>query len=110
MNEYMQLRCEAIAREYGFDAQSNQTIEECAELIQAINKYKRQFLRGQPTGFRPGVLEPREMIVEEIGDVEVMLVQMKYLLGIEQEEIDRVKERKIERTFERMGEREGWSD
>ena len=104
LTEAMEKKCLEIARYYGFDAQTNQLIEECAELIQAINKYKRQFLRGQPTGFRPGMLEPREQIVEEIADVEVMLCQMKYLLGIEQEEIDRVKERKIERTFERMGE------
>lgn len=104
MNEEMEKKCLEIARYYGFDAQSNQLIEECAELIQAINKYKRQFLRGQPVGIKPGVLEPRAMIVEEIADVEVMLCQMKYLLGIEEEEIEAVRERKIERTFERMGE------
>ncbi len=104
LNENIMLRCHTIANIYGFDAQSNQLIEECAELIQAINKYKRQFLRGQPVGIKPGVLEPRAMIVEEIADVEVMLCQMKYLLGIEEEEIEAVRERKIERTFERMGE------
>ena len=30
-----------IAQYYGYDAQSNQLIEECAELIQAVNKYRR---------------------------------------------------------------------
>ena len=30
-----------IADYYGYEAQSNQLIEECAELIQAINKHKR---------------------------------------------------------------------
>ena len=28
-------------RYYGYEAQSNQLVEECAELIQAVNKYRR---------------------------------------------------------------------
>lgn len=31
-----------IAEHYGLSAQLDQTVEECAELIQAINKYKRK--------------------------------------------------------------------
>ena len=30
-----------IAKYYGYEAQSNQLVEECAELIQAVNKYRR---------------------------------------------------------------------
>lgn len=29
------------AKYYGYEAQSNQLVEECAELIQAVNKYRR---------------------------------------------------------------------
>lgn len=34
-------------RYYGYEAQSNQLVEECAELIQAVNKYRRARGRGQ---------------------------------------------------------------
>jgi NTP pyrophosphatase (non-canonical NTP hydrolase) len=99
----MEKKCLEIARFYGFDAQTNQLIEECAELIQAINKYKRQFLRGQPVR-ESGGKTPRDMIVEEIADVEVMLCQIKYLLHITDLEVEDIAENKIERTMMRMEE------
>lgn len=101
MTEAMEKKCWEIARFYGFDAQTNQLIEECAELIQATNKYKRQFLRGQHVR-ESGDKAPRDMIVEEIADVEVMLCQIKQLFGITELEIEDVAERKIERTMMRM--------
>ena len=103
MNETMEKKCLEIARYYGFDAQTNQLIEECAELIQAINKYKRQFLRGQPVR-ELGDKTPRDMIVEEIADVEVMLCQIKYLLHITDLEVEDIAENKIERAMMRMEE------
>ena len=33
------------AKYYGYEAQSNQLVEECAELIQAVNKYRREIGR-----------------------------------------------------------------
>lgn len=103
MNEAMEKKCLEIARYYGFDAQTNQLIEECAELIQEINKYKRQFLRGQPVR-ESGGKTPRDMVVEEIADVEVMLCQIKYLLHITDLEVEDIAENKIERTMMRMEE------
>ena len=102
LTEAMEKKCMEIARFYGFDAQTNQLIEECAELIQAINKYKRQFLRGQPVRESGDGKTPRDMIVEEIADVEVMLCQIKQLFGIMELEVEDVAERKIERTMMRM--------
>lgn len=99
LTEAMEKKCLEIARFYGFDAQTNQLIEECAELIQAINKYKRKYLRGQPVRESSDGKAPREMIVEEIADVEVMLCQIKQMFGITELEIDDVAERKIERTM-----------
>lgn len=104
LTEAMEKKCMEIARFYGFDAQSNQLIEECAELIQAINKYKRQFLRGQPVRETGDGKAPRDMIVEEIADVEIMLCQIKQMFGITELEIEDVAERKIERTMMRMEE------
>lgn len=104
MNEEMEKKCLEIARYYGFDAQTNQLIEECAELIQAINKYKRQFLRGQPVRESGDGKAPRDMIVEEIADVEVMLCQIKLFLHITDLEVEDIAKNKIERTMVRMGE------
>jgi NTP pyrophosphatase (non-canonical NTP hydrolase) len=62
---------ETIANHYGLTAQLDQTVEECAELIQAINKYKRDPCR-----------KTRNHVAEEIADVSIMLVQLIYLLGV----------------------------
>lgn len=63
------------AKYYGYEAQSNQLVEECAELIQAV---------------------------KEIADVELMLEQVKYLLQIPEDELLAVKTFKVNRTRERM--------
>lgn len=99
-----------IADHYGYEAQSNQLVEECAELIQAVNKYRRAKGRGKVLS---PVLEPsqadrdREQValdslIEEIVDVEIMLEQVKYLLQIPEEDLIAVKQYKINRTKERM--------
>lgn len=72
-----------IADYYGLDNQLNKTIEECAELIQALVK-----------------LESRENTIEEIADVQIMLKQMLYLLDCEKE-VEKVMEYKINRQLER---------
>ena len=66
------------------DNQLNKTIEECAELIQALAK-----------------LESRENTIEEIADVQIMLKQMLYLLDCEKE-MEKVMEYKINRQLERI--------
>ena len=96
-------------RYYGYEAQSNQLVEECAELIQAINKYRRA---AKGRALSP-MLEPlqedkdREQIaldnlVEEITDVEIMLEQVKDLLQIPEEDIQAIKWYKVNRTRERI--------
>ena len=61
-------RLKQIAEHYGLDEQLNMLQEECAELIQAVNKYKRTRTTA---------------IVEEMADVYVMLAQITYLLNKE---------------------------
>ena len=75
-----------IAEYYGLDNQLNKTIEECAELIQALVK-----------------LESRENTIEEMADVQIMLKQMLYLLDCEKE-VEKVMEYKINRQLERIKE------
>lgn len=52
----------AAIKKYGAVAQENMTVEECAELIQAINKKHRGLAHNIP---------------EEIADVEIALAQLK---------------------------------
>lgn len=91
----------SIADFYGYENQSNQLIEECAELIQALSKYRRAGGKGQPIADyqKTDVLEN---IIEEIADVEVMLDQLKYLLDIPEDAILSVKRYKGIRCKNRM--------
>lgn len=87
-----------IAEHYGYEAQSNQLVEGCAELIQAVNKYRRVI---------SCVAEDKkaialENLIEEIADVEIVLEQVKYLLQIPEEELEAVKLYKVNRTRERI--------
>lgn len=80
----------AIAR-YGNEAQVNQGIEEMAELIQAVNKFRRK-----------PVIENLENIAEEIVDVEIMLEQYKIIFGATLP-VNRIKSNKLQRLAERLG-------
>lgn len=90
------------AKYYGYEAQSNQLVEECAELIQAVSKYRRAVAGlGQPVAEEKKAVA-LENLIEEIADVEIMLEQVKYLLQIPEEELDAVKLYKVNRTRERI--------
>lgn len=86
-------RLKQIAEHYGLDEQLNILQEECAELIQAVNKYRRTRTTA---------------IVEEMADVYVMLAQITYLLNKEvascdvEEYISLWMEKKIRRQLERI--------
>ena len=93
-----------IAKHYGYEAQSNQLIEECAELIQAINKYKRAT---KEEVFTEKAYVALNNLIEEITDVEIMLEQIKHLLAIPEDDIKIIKCYKINRTKERMARSKG---
>nr|DAM89302.1 MAG TPA: nucleoside triphosphate pyrophosphohydrolase [Caudoviricetes sp.] len=80
----------AIER-YGDEAQINQGIEEMAELIQAINKFRRNPCE-----------ETLKGIAEEIADVEIMLEQYKIIFGATLP-VNRIKSNKLQRLAERLG-------
>ena len=79
------------AEHYGYEPQSNMLVEEMAELTQAISKYRRN---NSKKNF--------DNIVEEIADVEVMLHQIKHLLGINPKYVEQIKIEKVNRTKERI--------
>ena len=60
---------------WGFNAQAGQTVEECAELIVALQKHTNRM----PTP------ETVEGIVDEIVDVEMMLAQLRLAFGVNDE-------------------------
>lgn len=77
---------------YGEEAQINQGIEEMAELILAVNKFRRNH-RYDPEW---------DNIVEEIVDVEIMLEQYKIIYQIPDNEISEYKNQKLKRLAERL--------
>lgn len=88
-----------LANFYGLHKQQRQLAEECAELIQATSKY----MRFQEQSYASTVdWTYIQNVVEEIADVEIMLEQMKYLLNINPEAVERIKVKKILRQLERI--------
>lgn len=97
-----------ISEHYGYDAQSRQCIEECGELIQAINKFWRKQLdcgkkefEISPTlcGDALVMSEEYDNLVEELADVKICIEQLEYLLKIE---LTPIIEQKLNRQLERI--------
>jgi len=78
---------ERALRTWGIDAQLGMVIEECAELIKAINKH----WRGKCT---------KEELIEECVDVELMIAQMKEYFKDDIGTWDKIRIQKIERLNE----------
>ena len=79
-----------IADHYGKEEQLHQLMEECCELAMEANH-----------SVRKGSLTVN--LISEIADVEIMLSQIKYLFNIADDDIEEVKEAKINRQLQRMG-------
>lgn len=90
-----------LAKKFGIENRIDQTQEECAELIQALSKYKRTVVKKDKT-CSVDELKARNMVKEEIADVEVCLTQIKKLLSISDMEIEGIKSVKVTRTKKRM--------
>ena len=80
--EKIQQSIHNIAKHFGLEMQKGKTVEECNELIQAIKN------------------EDFENTIEEIADVWIMLQQLIYLYGIE-DNVNEVIGQKIQRTINR---------
>ncbi len=81
-----------IADFYGVKEQSNQAIKELNELAVAIDHYQKYMSQ-----------DWRANLIEEIADVDIMLSQIKYLHGINQSDVETVKDYKIKRTIDKIG-------
>lgn len=84
---------EAIRR-WGAEAQIHQAVEECAELIVAVNKVRRAKDREDQSR--------RELeLCGEIADVLNCMEQMRMTFGAE--DVDRIRKEKMERLKQRLG-------
>lgn len=88
-----------IAEHYGYESQSRQLIEEMAELTVALNKAWRKTF---DTVDKIPNMDDEERIEEEIADVEIMLSQIKYLLGAGEDELHQIVESKLDRQIARI--------
>lgn len=73
---------EAAIKEFGSEAQVKMVIEECAELIKALNDLDR------------GKCNKME-VLGEVADVEIMLEQLKIILAFPPEVYASIKQRKL---------------
>ena len=85
-----------IADHYGLNAQLNVATEELAELIQAIARFRRVEENDMPE-----LTIRKNLVAEEMADVEVMLAQIKYLMEID-ERVEAIAKYKIDRQIKRM--------
>ena len=101
----MRHKLKAIANRFGYDSQSRQLIEEMAELTQAINKFWRKRAGKEliPNNTQELLIMPEyHQISSEIADVYIMLWQVRYLLHIDDSELLRDIDYKLDRTIKRM--------
>lgn len=84
-----------IIRHYGTEHQKDILIEECAELIQAVEKSRRQ----------PDAPELTSDMVEEMADVYIMIMQFESIMGPYWSGVfDRTVEDKLVRQMDRIRE------
>lgn len=77
---------------YGKEAQARQAMEECAELIQAINKRLRY----------PDNDKALDGLYEEMADVEIMMDQLRIMFDLDEKKLDEWVKKKTKRVFDRL--------
>ena len=90
---------EAAIAKLGEENQMRQTQEELAELIVAINKYERAIKDKEHPLW---INYARKEVIEEMTDVLIMLDAVKNMLDIQDEEIKKVRDFKLNRLLKRL--------
>ena len=78
---------QATIERWGIDAQYDQAIEECAELIAALKHYKRGKIS-------------REAVIDELADATLMLGQLRWMFGNDQ--VDAAIDKKLKKLNQLM--------
>ena len=92
---------EAAIAKLGEENQMRQTQEELAELIVAINKYERATKDKEHPLW---INYARKEVIEEMTDVLIMIDAVKNMLDIQDEEIKKVRDFKLNRLLNRLKE------
>lgn len=90
-----------IIEKFGIEQQREMIIEECSELIQAIQKLKRA--GSNHNAEEPFFKQRWKELQGEIADVSLMIMQAKIMFG--EEEIEKIMDDKLERIKPRLEER-----
>lgn len=90
--------CFDAIREYGNQSQLDMVVEELAELIQAIQKLKRNSINGKIKRDSKEV----KNVISEMADVTIMLFQLQQIVGITDESIFNEMNRKLDRLKKRI--------
>lgn len=90
-----------IAKKLGPESQLRQLMEECCELAVAANKVIRTYKKASTIIERKNA---RDNVVEEMGDVVVVMNQIMAFLDITQKELVDAMEEKVDRTWRRINE------
>ena len=90
---------EAAIAKLGEENQMRQTQEELAELIVAINKYERAIKDKEHPLW---INYARKEVIEEMTDVLIMIDAVKNMLDIQDEEIKKVRDFKLNRLLKRL--------
>jgi len=80
-----------VINKFGKEAQCRQVMEECAELIQAVNKNLRS-------------AGAKENLIEEMADVGIMLDQLRIMFDIKDTEINKIRLEKMKQIKRMVGE------
>lgn len=84
-----------IIDHYGFDAQMDQLVEECGELIVAISKNNRYALS-------ENCIDHYENLIEELADVKNLIEQLELSNDYVKEGINAMTEFKVNRELDRI--------
>lgn len=88
-------KCKQIAEAYGISQQLDILCEECAELIQAVSKVRRE------------VPNADDLLADEIADVSIMVTQIISLMDDDDTtKLNKIINTKLDRQLERIKERD----
>lgn len=100
----MSIKYHKQAEKMGLSNRITLCVEEMSELTKALCKWKR-YNSNDPT-LRDNIYNIGSNIVEELADVELLLEQIKYLLGAKNQ-VEQIKEEKFIRTERMLAQKEG---
>ena len=90
------------ALHFGTDNRLNQLVEECGELIATAARYRRHLKGDKTLNEKYTEMNLIRGITEEMADVTLVMSELRYLLGITEEELFDVINEKMKRTEERL--------